>query len=122
MWALILTAALGTSPPADVIVFDEVERNVYNTANFRYLDEAPVQLIFWRRGKVVHWQSGLNDFPLFRDGQGCWGVLQDERGRTRIVRGLQYKDTWSCFDVEIEDRHMHGNGWTTPYRKQPSQW
>ena len=115
MWALLLTAALATYPEPDTIVFDAIEHNQYNAIAYRFIEDAPVQTILWRRGHVVHWTGGRAD--LSRDGEGCYGYIDG-----RFVRGLQYKDTWSWCDIEIEDRWLNGDGCTTRYRRRPSEW
>lgn len=116
MLALTLIAAIGTSPPADVIVFDVLEHNQYAVSRFEYAEDAPHQTILWREGRITHWWSGTGE--VLRDGEGCWSIVDG-----RVVRALRYRRTWSYDDPETEERWLNGgNGWTTQYRKTPSQW
>lgn len=116
MWAVILTAAIGTSPEPDCFVFDCIEHNQYRVSFHEVIEDAPHQTIFWRGLHVIHWENARLDLDSDNAG-GCYGWIGE-----RFVRSLEYRDTWNYADPEIFDRHLHGDGCTTRYRKRPSEW
>jgi hypothetical protein len=113
VYALVVIAVLGLSPPAASITdsVEIIELNHYFDADGRLIFD---QIIFWEwfdgAGElhVVAWRlcKSPAQIPLRDWSRGGYAATWLDGERFRQVRALSFRETWTQFDPEVEDRQF----------------
>jgi len=113
-WMLAVVVAVATHPVDDVLRdrVDVIELNHYYNDRGQLIFD---QIIFWDwcptagRLKVRAWRLVKSAWHLpERDWQrGGWSALWLDGDRLRAVYAGAFRETWTQYDPEIEDRRLY---------------